>query len=99
MPNVHTLLEDLTAQIARGNFYYHRDPNLKDMIIYKIMKISEDTAIIKTYDVNGFHIEPPLNKDFKIQDDGKLIINLECFSQDKRAEFFKIRRFSYRTFF
>ena len=95
----HTLLEDLTAEIAIGNFYHHLDSNLKDRIIYKIIKISEGTAIAETYDVNGFHIEPPLNKNFKIQDDSKLIISLECFSQDKRAKFFKIKRLSYRTFF
>ena len=57
----------------------------------------EDTVIVETYNVNWIRTEPLSNKDFNLCDDGKPIINLEHFLQDKRAEFFKIKRFSYRS--
>ena len=98
MLNHHTLSEDLIAGTALSHFYSHLYPNHKYSIIYKIIEISEGTAIIETYDFSGFRAEPLSNKDFDIQDDGKSIINLECFLKDQKAEFFKLRRPSYRTF-
>ena len=97
MLNHHTLSEDLTAGRALGYFYEHLNSDHKNRTFYRIIEMSEHIAMVKTYDINGFSIDPLSNKDFNVRDNGKLTINLECFLQDRRAEFFKIKRFSYRT--
>lgn len=98
MLDQHILSEDLAIGTAPSHFYSHSDSNLKDRIYYRTIKMSENTAIVETYNINGIRTEPLSNKDFNVSNDGKSIINLEHFLQNKRAELFKIKRFSYRTF-
>lgn len=90
------LSDDLEKRIALNHFYTHLGSPGDEIVVYKIIGISErNIATVAIYNRRGINVGPTTNEDFNY-DDGKPVIDLGVCSHDRRApENFRVKLFSF----